>query len=262
VNLSTRMQVLTGNEVMIAGFIIGGAAPKTVVVNVAGPHLAGSGITNALADPTLTLVRVSDSAVIGVNDDWQSQTVPSDVAALTASTFQPNNAKEPALIATLAPGAYTAIVQGVGNTTGVGLVGVFEVDHPEIPLSNISTRGQVLTGNDVMIAGFIVQGAATKTVVINVAGPHLSNFGITNPLANPTLTIVRSSDNAVIATNDDWETQANAADVAAIRATGFQPNNPAEPAVILTLQPGAYTAIVQGVGGTTGVGLVGVFAVP
>jgi YVTN family beta-propeller protein len=261
-NISTRMQVLTGNDRMIAGFIIGGSAPKTVVINVAGPSLAPFGITNALADPTLTLVQSSDQSIIATNDDWQAQTVPADVAALSASGFQPNHVKEPAIIATLPPGAYTAIVSGVGNTTGVGLVGVFEVDHPEIPLANISTRGQVLTNNDVMIAGFIVQGENAKTVVINVAGPSLVPFGITNALANPTLTIVRSSDQSIIAGNDDWQAQTNPADVAAILATGFQPNDPREPAVILTLQPGAYTAIVQGVGGTTGVGLVGVFAVP
>jgi YVTN family beta-propeller protein len=261
-NISTRMQVLTGNDVMIAGFVVGGSTSKTVVVNVAGPSLVPFGITNALLNPTLRLVRASDSTIIATNDDWQAQTNAADVAAITASGFQPNHANEPAIIATLPPGAYTAVVEGAGNTTGVGLVGVFEVDHPETPLINISTRGQVRGGNDVMIAGFIVQGEGTQRVVINVAGPNLANFGITNALGNPKLTIVRGSDNTVIATNDDWQTQTNPADVAQILATGFQPNNPLEPAVILTLQPGAYTAIVEGVGGTTGVGLVGVFVVP
>jgi alpha-tubulin suppressor-like RCC1 family protein len=261
-NISTRGQVLTGGDVMIAGFIIGGTAPKTVVVNVAGPNLANYGITNALANPTLRLVRSSDNATLGTNDDWQAQTHPADVAAIQASGFQPNHPLEPAIIATLPPGAYTAIVEGVGSTTGVALVGVFEVDRPETPLINISTRGKVLTGNDVMIAGFIIQGAAAKTVVINVAGPNLANYGITNPLANPKLRVVRSSDNATIATNDDWQAQASPADVAAIQATGFQPNHPLEPAVILTLPPGAYTAIVEGVNAGIGVALVGVFAVP
>jgi len=260
-NISTRMQVLTGNDVMIAGFIVGGSTNKTVVVSVAGPSLVPFGINNALLNPTLRLVR-SDSSVIATNDDWQAQNVPADVAAITASGFQPNHAQEPAIIATLPPGAYTAIVEGAGNTTGVGLVGVFEVDHPETPLINISTRGQVQSGNDVMIAGFIVQGDGAQRVVINVAGPSLVPFGITNALGNPKLTIVRGSDSTVIAANDDWQTQSVPGDVAEIQATGFQPNHPLEPALILTLQPGAYTAIVEGVGGTTGVGLVGVFAVP
>jgi hypothetical protein len=262
-NISTRTQVLTGSEVMIAGFIVGGTTPKTVVVNVAGPNLVNFGITNVLPNPKLTVVRSSDNFVIGANDDWQVQANPLDVGSLVASGFKPNHALEPAVIATLIPGAYTAIVEASpGTRTGVGLVGVFEVDHPEVPLINISTRGQVLTGNDVMIAGFIVGGSQSKTVVINVAGPNLVQYGIPNALMNPKLTVVRSSDQAIIATNDDWQAQANPADVAAIMATGFQPNHPAEPALLLTLPPGAYTAIVEGVGGTTGVGLVGLFAVP
>jgi hypothetical protein len=261
-NISTRMKVLTGNDVMIAGFIIGGSTPKTVVVNVAGPSLANFGIASPLANPKITLVRSSDQSVVKSNDDWQAQAAPADVAAILASGFQPNDPLEPAIVATLQPGAYTAIVEGVNNATGVGLVGVFEVDHAEIPVTNISTRGQVQTNNDVMIAGFIIQGTASKTVVINVAGPSLVPFGIINALANPTLTLVRSSDQSVVKSNDDWQAQANPGDVTAIQATGFQPNNSAEPAIIATLPPGAYTAIVQGAGNTTGVALVGVFAVP
>jgi uncharacterized repeat protein (TIGR01451 family) len=261
-NLSTRGRVGTANDVMIAGFIVGGSSAKTVVINVAGPSLANYGVQGSLANPTLTLVRASDNTIVATNDDWQTQAHAGDAAAIQGTGFQPNNPLEPALIATLPPGAYTAIVSGVGNTTGVGLVGVFEVDHPEVPLVNISTRGSVLTDNDVMIAGIIVQGTGTKRVVINVAGPSLANYGITNPLANPMLTVVRASDNTTIATNDDWQTQTNPADVAAIQATGFQPNHPQEPAVIANLPPGAYTVIVQGVNGGTGVGLVGVFAAP
>jgi hypothetical protein len=255
------MQVLTGGDVMIAGLIVGGPTAKTVVVNVAGPHLANFGVANVLQNPTLRLVRSSDNVVIGTNDNWQTQTNPADVTAITNSGFQPNNTLEPALIATLQPGAYTAIVEGANGGTGVGLIGVFEVDHPEVPLINISTRGKVLTGNDVMIAGFIIGGTGSKTVVVNVAGPNLANFGVAGVLQNPQLTIVRSSDNAIIATNDNWQTQANPADVQAIMNTGFQPNNTLEPAVILTLPPGAYTAIVSGVNNATGVALVGVFAV-
>jgi hypothetical protein len=261
-NISTRGRVLTGNDVMIAGFIIGGSSAKTLVVNVAGPSLANFGITGALANPQLTLVRSSDNAVLATNDNWQTQTNPADVAAIQASGYQPNNALEPAVIATLPPGAYTAIVSGVNGGTGVGLVGVFEVDHPEVPLINISTRMQVQTGNDVMIAGFIISGSGTQTVVVNVAGPYLANFGISNPLANPQLTLVRSSDNAVLATNDNWQTQTNPADVTAINNSGFKPNNTLEPAIIAALAPGAYTAIVSGVSNGTGVGLVGVFVVP
>jgi hypothetical protein len=124
---------------------------------------------------------------------------------------------------------------------------------------NISTRGLVQGGNNVMIAGLIVQGSGPQKVVITATGPSLAPFGITNPLANPTLTLVRQSDHAVIATNDDWQTNANAAD---ITATGFAPTNPRESALLVTLDPGAYTAIVSGVGGGTGVSVVGVFTTP
>jgi hypothetical protein len=261
-NISTRGQVLLNSDVMIAGFIIGGSMPKTVVVNVAGPSLVPFGITNALANPTLSLVRASDQSVVKTNDNWQTQAIPADVAAITASGFSPGNTLEPAIIATLAPGAYTAIVQGVGNTTGVGVVGVFEVNGLDIPLVNISTRGQVLTGNDVMIGGFIIQGIGPQRVVVTVAGPSLVPFGIPNALANPTLTLVRSADQSVIATNDDWQTQTNPGDVALIQAAGFNPSNPLEPALIAILPPGAYTAIVQGKNLGTGVGLVGVFRAP
>jgi hypothetical protein len=260
-NISTRGRVQTGNDVMIAGFIISGSVAKTVVINVAGPSLASYGIANALANPTLTVVRASDNAVMGANDDWQNQPAGA-VSMIQASGFQPNHPQEPALILVLAPGAYTAVVSGVNNTTGLGLVGLFEVDRPDAPLINISTRGQVQTGNDVMIAGFIVGGASAKKVVINVAGPSLANYGIADPLLNPQLTLVRASDQATVAFNDNWQVQANPADVVAIQQSGFQPNNPLEPAIIATLAPGAYTAIVSGVANTTGVGLVGVFAVP
>jgi hypothetical protein len=260
-NISTRGQVFTGNDVMIAGFIIGGSVSKTVVINVAGPSLVPFGIPNALANPTLTLVRQSDSATLKVNDNWQTQTIPGDVAAIQATGFQPNNTQEPAIIATLPPGAYTAIVSGVGGGTGVGLVGVFEVDHFEVPLNNISTRGQVGTGGNVMIAGFIIGGSSPRRVVVNVAGPYLNNFGLQG-VPDPKLTIVRSSDQAVIATNDNWQQQTDPNDVGIISGLGFAPNTLQEPAVVLTLPPGAYTAIVDSVGGFAGVGLVGVFDAP
>ncbi|HXS51770.1 MAG TPA: glycosyltransferase [Usitatibacter sp.] len=254
-NISTRMDVLTGNNVMIAGFVIGGSTPKTVAITATGPSLAAFGIANPLPNPMLTLVRQSDHAVIATNDDWQADP---NASQLTASGFAPTDPREAGIVATLPPGAYTAIVSGAGNGVGVSVVGVFELDHPEVPLVNISTRGFVQGGNNVMIAGLIVQGNGPQQVVITATGPSLAPFGITNPLANPTLTLVRQSDHAVIGTNDDWQTNANAAD---IMASGFAPTDPLESALLVTLDPGAYTAIVSGVGGT-GVSVVGVFTVP
>jgi uncharacterized repeat protein (TIGR01451 family) len=254
VNLSTRGQVGNGNNVLIAGFIIGGSAPKTVVVTAVGPSLRAAGIANPLPNPALTLVRSSDGQVIGTNDDWG--TAP-NYLAIQAAGFAPGDPKESAIMMTLPPGAYTAIVNDPSGRIGVGIVAVYEVDHPEVPLINISTRGQVFTGNDVMIAGFVVQGSNPRTVVVTGIGPSLASAGIANPLANPTLTLVRSSDGAVIATNDDWGSASNAADIS---AAGLAPANTRESAIMVTLPPGAYTAILSGASGGTGVGIVAVYS--
>ncbi len=255
-NISTRGQVLTGNDVMIGGFVIGGSVAKTVVVRAIGPSLVNFGINNALANPTLQLVRSSDQATIATNDNWGSA---SNAAQIQASGFAPSNSLESAILMTLAPGAYTAIVTGVGGGTGVGLIEVYEVDHPEVPLINISTRGQVRTGNDVMIGGFVIQGSGPQTVVVRARGPSLIPYGVLNTLANPTLQLVRSSDQVTIATNDDYTSAPN---LAQLQATGFAPSNAFESAILITLNPGAYTAIVTGVGGGTGVGIIEVFTTP
>jgi hypothetical protein len=254
-NISTRMQVLTGNDVMIGGFVIGGAASKTVAIVATGPSLVPFGITNALANPTLTLVRSSDQQVMASNDNWQSA---ANQAQLSAAGFAPSNSLEAAILIDLAPGAYTAIVQGVGGGTGVSVIGVYEVSGPTIPLTNISTRGRVLTGNDVMIGGFIIQGTGPQTVAIVATGPSLAPFGIASPLANPRITLVRSSDQVVMDTNDDWQSHANASQLS---AAGFAPSNALEAGIYTTLQPGAYTAVVEGVGGGTGVAVIGVYKV-
>jgi hypothetical protein len=247
------MQVLTGNDVMISGFVIGGTQNKTVAVVATGPSLAQFGIANPLMNPQLTVVRQSDQTVIASNDNWQSA---ANASQLQSSGFAPPDPNEAGLLLNLAPGAYTAIVSGVGNTTGVSVVGVYEVDKLIVPLVNISTRGPVQTGNSVMIAGFIIQGDAPQTVTIVATGPSLTAFGISNPLANPTMTLVRQSDQSVLATNDDWQSAANASE---IQADGFAPPNALESAIKVTLAPGAYTVIVSGVNGGTGVSVVGVY---
>jgi alpha-tubulin suppressor-like RCC1 family protein len=254
-NISTRMQVLTGNDVMIGGFVIGGSANKTVAIVATGPSLINFGITNPLANPTLRLVRSSDQAVVDTNDNWQSH---ANASQLQAAGFAPSHSLEAAIHTTLAPGAYTAIVEGVGGGTGVSVIGVYEVDGPTIPLINISTRGRVLTGNDVMIGGFVIQGSGSQTVAIVATGPSLAPFGIANPLANPTIRLVRSSDQTVIDSNDDWQSHANASQLS---AAGFAPSNALEAGIYTTLPPGAYTVIVEGVNGGTGVAVIGVYAV-
>ena len=248
--LSTRMQVLTGDDVLIGGFAIGGTDPKKVVVRARGPSLASQGVANALADPVLQLV--DSHGVITTNDDWGGAPNATDISA---SGFAPSNPQESAILATLAPGEYTAIVSGAGGDTGVGIVEVFEVTHPEIPLTAISTRGQVLTGDDVMIGGIIVQGVGPQTVIVRARGPSLAASGVAGPLADPVLKIF--SGTTLVASNDNWGDDPNAAQ---IQAAGFAPSDPHESATLVTLNPGAYTAIVSGAGGATGVAIVEVFA--
>lgn len=244
--ISTRALVLTGDSMMIAGLTIGGNTPKTVVLRARGPSL---GIAGALADPTITLVDSQGHAT--TNDDWQTD---ANASAVSASGFAPANAKESALLRTLNPGAYTAIVSGTGGTTGIAIVEAFEIDHGEVPLTGISTRGQVQGGDNVLIGGFVVTGSGPVTVVIRGRGPSLASAGIANPLANPKLQVFSAQ--ALIAENDDWMTDPNAP---AIQSAGFAPTDPAESAVMLTLNPGLYTAIVSGVN-SSGIGIVEVFA--
>lgn len=250
VNLSTRGLVQTGDNVMIGGFIIQGSAPKSVVVRAVGPSLANFGVFGAMADPKLDLY--SGQTVIASNDDWGSDTNAADILS---STFAPSNAKEPAILTTLNPGAYTAIVSGMGRpATGVGMVEVFEMDTPENPLINISTRGLIQAGDSVLIGGFIIQGDSAMTVLIRAGGPTLASYGLSNALANPRLDLYSGQN--MIYSNDDWQSAANAA---AIQATGLAPADPKESAILVTLPQGAYTAIVRGADGGVGVGIVEVF---
>jgi alpha-tubulin suppressor-like RCC1 family protein len=251
VNISTRAKVLTGEDVVIAGFIIGGTTPKTVVVRARGPSLASQGVSAPLANPLLQLF--SGQTVIATNDDWQSSR---DASQIASSGFAPDNPLESAILATLAPGGYTAIVSGAGGGTGVGIVEVFEVNAPDAPLINISTRGKVLTGDDVMISGFIIQGTQPQTVVVRARGPSLTSQGVSGALGDPTLQIY--SGQTRIAENSNWQSGSGSL---ALSTFGLVPPHPLEAAVVMTLDPGAYTAIVSGVGGTTGVAIVEVFSI-
>jgi hypothetical protein len=267
-NISTRLQVGTGNNVLFAGFIIQGSASKTVLIRSAGPSLTSFGVPGALGNPQLELHDANNT--IGTNDNWQTTqlggVITSDqVAAIQNSGATPLDPAEPALIATLAAGQYTAIVQGVGGTQGIATVEVYDLSpNNGAILANISTRGFIQTGDNVMIGGFIIVGHASR-VVIRATGPSLIPFGIDNALTNPQLEL--HDTNGTLAGNDDWQTTQLGGIItsdqsAAIQNSGLAPGNSAESAIIATLAPGNYTAIAQGVNGGTGVGLVEVFALP
>ncbi len=250
VNISTRGLVLTGDSVMIGGFIIGGSAPKKVLVRARGPSMSAAGVSGVLSDPIVTLV--SGSTILATNDDW---TTNANASEISGTGFAPTDGLESAVLVTLSPGPYTAVVSGYNSAVGVGIVEVFEVDTPVTPLTNISTRGVVLSGDNVMIGGFIIEGNAPRTVIVRARGPSLTAAGVAGALSDPVLTLVSGS--TVIAISDDWTTSA---DYAAILASGIAPTNGLESAILVTLSPGPYTAVVSGYNGATGVGIVEVFA--
>jgi hypothetical protein len=271
-NISTRGFVQTGNNVMIGGFIIEGTGSKTVILRAIGPELGAPpfNIPNVLTDPTLELHNGS-GALIASNDNWQTTIIggvitASQVSAIQNSGHAPTQPSESAIVATLQRGNYTAIVRGKNNTVGVALVEVDDIGlNATSVLGNISTRGFVQTGNNVMIGGFIVQGTGAKRVIVRAIGPELSAppFNIPNALANPTLELHNGS-GTVIARNDNWQSTIiggiiAASQVSAIQNSGHAPTQPSESAIIATLPPGNYTAIMRGVNNTTGVALVEVY---
>jgi hypothetical protein len=267
-NISTRSFVQTGDNVMIGGFIVQGTGPKRVIIRAIGPELAQQGITNPLANPKLELHN-GTGAVIAANDDWQTTIIggiigSSQVSDIQNSGLAPTAASESAIIANLPPGNYTAIVRGVNSTTGVALVEVYDLSPAASSrLGNISTRSFVQTGDNVMIGGFIVQGGGPKRVIIRAIGPELTQHGITNPLANPTLEL-HNGTGSLMATNDDWQTTIingiiGSSQVSDIQSSSLAPTAASESAIIANLPPGNYTAIVRGVNSTTGVALVEVY---
>jgi uncharacterized protein GlcG (DUF336 family) len=270
-DISTRGFVQTGDNILIGGFVIEGTEPKTVIVRAIGPELIPFGVTNALADPTLEL-HDQTAALIASNDNWQATQIggiisSNQVSAIQNSGLAPSQANESAIIAMLQPGNYTAIVRGKNGTTGVALVEVHDLSAGSSSiLGNISTRGFVQTGDNVMIGGFVIEGTEPKTVIVRAIGPELTPFGVTNALADPTLEL-HDGTTALIASNDNWQaTQIggiiSSNQVSAIQNSGLAPSQANESAIIATLQPGNYTAIVRGKNGTTGVGLVEAYILP
>jgi hypothetical protein len=267
-NISTRAFVQTGDNVMIGGFMVQGTHSKRVIIRALGPELTRYGIPNVLTNPILEL-HDDTGALIASNDNWVTTIIGGIITANQApdilnSHHAPRDPRESAIIADLPPGNYTAIVRGVNNMTGVGLVEVYDLSPGnDSILGNISTRAFVQTDDNVMIGGFIVAGAQPKQVIIRAIGPELTQYGVPNALANPTLEL-HDSTGALIASNDSWQHTIiggiiTSDQVAAIRASGHAPADPRESAIITFLPPGNYTAIVRGVNNTTGVALVEVY---
>jgi N-acetylneuraminic acid mutarotase len=251
-NISTRALVQTDNHVLIGGFVISGSSSKTLLLRAIGPTLSNFNVPSPLQDPVLSLHNTTTE--IANNDDWQTDPNASQIPP----TLRPTDARESALLTVLQPGQYTAIVSGKGETSGVGLVEVYDMDSSgSATLINLSTRGVVQTGDFVMIGGLIPDGApgSLAQVLVRAIGPSLAQFNITDALADPTLRLI-DSNGATIGSNDNWkDTQQTE-----IQATGKAPADDRESAIILTLAPASYTAIVQGSNGAVGVALVEVYA--
>jgi glucose/arabinose dehydrogenase len=255
-NISSRSPVASGDNVMIGGFIIAGNVTKKVIIRAIGPSLEQSDVPNPLADPVLEL-HGPTGALITSNDDWTD----TQEAEIEDTQLAPPNNFESAIIATLQPGAYTAIVRGKNDTTGVALVEVYDLDSAAASkLVNISTRSFVQTGDKRLIGGFTLGNhIGLARVIVRAIGPSLTQLGISDTLADPTLEL-RDSNAALVLANDNWQDDPTQA--AQIAASGLAPSDPLESAISTSLFPGAYTAIVGRKNGGTGIGLVEIYNIP
>jgi hypothetical protein len=248
--------------VLIEGFIVQGPAGSTkkIMVRAIGPSLEPFGIPDAVQNPTLE-IRDGNNIVVATNNDWRNTQVGGIItgdqsAEIEGSGLAPGNDFESAIIAALAPGSYTAVVRGVGNTVGTGVVDAYDMSAGSpARLANIATRGLIQPGDKLMIAGFIIQTGDVRAVV-RAIGPSLSAFGISNALPDTTLQL-RDQNGAVVIENDDWQT--DPAQKQQLQDVGLQPSDPREAAVVATIPPGQYTVQVRGQPETTGIGVVQVF---
>ncbi len=244
-NISTRLRVQTGDNAMIGGFIITGTEPKTVIVRGIGPSLP---VPGALADPVIE-IHGSAGELLASNDNWMTD--PNQQHVIDHGLTPASNL-ESALWRTLNPGTYTVIVRGANEAAGIGLFEVYDVDQTvDSQLANISTRGFVEAGDNVIVGGIIIVGTTPTSVLFRAIGPSLTNSGVSNALPDPTLEL-RDANGGLIAANDNWRTEQEAE----IIATGIPPSNDLESAIRRDLTPGNYTAIVRGMNDTTGTAVV------
>jgi sugar lactone lactonase YvrE len=262
-NLSTRALVGTQTGVLIGGFILQGSAQTTVVLRAIGPSLSPFFGDDALEDPFLEIFDASQTS-LGSNDNWQSGP---DAAAIQAAGLAPTHALESALRITLPAGNYTAVVRGVGDATfvggfqpgltGIGVVELYDLQQSRNRAGNIATRGTVLSGQNVMIAGCIIGGGQAKEIIARGIGPSLRNFGVNDAVDNPRLELVNAN-GVTLATNDDWQ---QGGDASTIQSRGFAPGSTLEAALLATLAPGAYTVIESPAPNQSGIGLIEIYDV-
>jgi hypothetical protein len=249
------MLVQTGDKVGVGGFIITGSAPKQVLLRAIGPSLSHFGVPNVLADPVLELHGPAEFVTV-TNDNWRD----TQEIGIAATGIAPSNSTESAILATLSPGAYTGIVQGKNNTSGVALIEVYDLNPGAASkLANLSTRAFISTGSDVAIAGFVLgDGNVSDRVVLRGLGPSLAPgaFPAGTVLANPILEL-RDGNGVLLIANNNWED--NAAQAAIITAAGLAPTNNIEAGIAATLPPGVYTALLAELNDGTGIGLVEIY---
>jgi hypothetical protein len=251
-NIATRGRVEAGEGAMIGGFIVTGNQAKKVVIRAVGPSLQKS-LPGALPDPVLEL-RSSDGSLLSQNDNWKDDAL--QAAELEADGIAPAHDLESAIIATVAPGSYTAAVRGKNGASGIGLVEIYDLSGTgEAQLANISTRAVAASAEDALIGGFILGGASENArVLVRALGPSLARAGVANSLPDPTLEL-RDGNGALLVANDNWQDQQRAA----IEQTGIPPGDPSESAILADLPSGAYTAVVGGKTGVNGVALIEVY---
>jgi hypothetical protein len=238
---------------MIGGFIITGITNKAVILRGMGPSLAAFGISGVLLDPVLEL-HAQNGSPITMNDNWKD----SQRSQIEGTVFQPNDDRESVIFSTLVPAAYTAVLSGKNNSAGVGLIEVYDGNPgSESQLGQISTRGFVQGGNNVMIGGFILGGdQANSRIALRGLGPSLSQFGLNNVLADPTLEL-RDANGATLVANDNWTDDPVSA--ALLTANGLAPSDLKESGIFTSLLPGQFTAILAGKNSGIGLGLVEIY---
>jgi hypothetical protein len=249
-NISGRIFVQTGDAVGFAGFIFQGGTSKRVLIRAIGPSLkvSGNSVAGALQNPSLELYD-GNGILLNSNDNWRTGGQESEIEQ---SGLAPADDRESALVTTLGPATYTGLIRGVNDTTGIATIEVYDL-QATIPgeLANLSVRGDVRTDDDVLIAGLILQGGTPKRVMFRAIGPSLGEKGVPGALQDPTLAL-HNGNGSLVLSNDNWHQAPN---VAEIQSSGLAPTHDRESAILTTVAPDSYTAIVRGVNRTTGIAL-------